>query len=52
MSYDTAMRLWRWLLIGAGIGALLMVGLIFGLYKAGYIEVISKVSSGGIDHGN
>lgn len=46
------MKLWRWLVFGAGIGALLLILTLFALYQTGHIEVISKVSSGGTDHGD
>lgn len=44
------MRLWRWLIVAAGLGAVLMLGTMFWLYQNNYFEVVTKVSSGGEEH--
>jgi hypothetical protein len=43
------MKLWRWLIVVAGIGATLMLGTIYWLYQSGHVEVITNVSSGNAD---
>lgn len=43
------MRLWRWLILVAGIGATVMLGTIYWFYQSNHFEVITKVSSSGVD---